>query len=282
MASLEGKEGFADSNSYNALKSKIQTKLANYCKLTDFAQAQMKTMYASASKESGSGSASDAASFIQQMYRDVYACKDELAGSRAPCQVVSGDFIPCTTYTNLPKWSDDQDSLAAALMNIPNDLAARISAESAYYKAVIQKLKVGVDAAKNPPAAPPDSPSTPLTSASGKPWSIEGFQNVQCSAAAAQARRELLRRDALNKEASSCTIPSLDAEIARVNALLDSNVMSGALKGSSGILTQMIQLQADIEEVKKLWGDEGPKKSYAKFEGGDRTKAFLFSLQQNL
>lgn len=281
MASLEGKEGFADSNSYNALKSKIQSKLANYCKLTDFSQTQMKTMYVSASKGSGSGSDSDAATFIQQMYRDVYACKDELADSRAPCQVVSGDFIPCTTYTNLPKWSGDEDSLAAALMKIPNDLAARISAETAYYKSIIKKLRVGVDAAKNPPAAPPDSPSTPATNPSGKPWSMEGFENVQCSAAAAQARRERLRREALNKEESDCIIPSLDSEVARINAILDSNAMNGALQASNGILAEMIQLQADIEEVKKRWGDDGPKKSYAKFEGGDRMQAFLFSLKQN-
>lgn len=289
LQSLQGKEGFADSNSYNSLKSKVQSKLANYCKLTDFAQSQMKSMYASASKGSGSGSGSssgsgtdsDATTFIQQMYRDVYACKDELADSRAPCQIVSGDFIPCSTYTNLPKWSGDENSLAVALMNIPSNLPARISAETAYYKAIIQKLKVGVDAAKNPPAAPPDSPSTPSTNASGKPWSIEGFQNVQCSAAAAQARRERLRREALNKEESSCIIPSLNSEIARINALLDSNAMNGALQGSNGILAQMIQLQADIEEIKRRWGDDGPKKSYAKFEGGDRMKAFLFSLQQN-
>ncbi len=278
ILTLQANEGFADVNSYSALKSKIQSKLANYCKLTDFAQAQMKTMHIAANK----GSNADAASFIQQTYRDVYACKDELADSRAPCQVISGDFIPCTTYTNLPKWSDDQESLATALMNIPNNLAARISAESAYYKAIIQKLKVGVDAAKNPPSAPPDSSSTPKTNSSGKPWSLEGFENVQCSAAASQARRERLRREALDKEASGCTIPSLDSEIARINAILDSSTMNGALQGSNGILAQMVQLQADMEEIKKRWGDDGPKKTYARFEGGDRAKAFLFSIQQNL
>jgi len=281
MAKLEGKEGFADSNSYNALKTKIQSKLANYCKLTDFAQSQMKLMHTAASKEPGSGLDGDAATFIQQMYRDVYACRDELAGSRAPCQIVSGDFIPCSTYMNLPNWSDDQDSLGDALMKIPNDLPARISAESAYYRVIIEKLKTGVDAAKNPPAAPPDSPSTPAANASGKPWSMEGFENVQCSAAAAQARRERLRREALNKEAGDCIIPSLDSEIARINALLDSNAMNAALQDSNGILAQMIQLQADIEEIKKRWGDDGPKKSYDQFKGGDRMQAFLFSLKQN-
>jgi hypothetical protein len=281
MAKLQGKEGFADSNSYNSLKTKIQSKLANYCKLTDFAQGQMKTMHTAASKGPGSGLDTDAASFIQQMYRDVYACKDELADSRAPCQIVSGDFIPCTTYTNLPKWSGDEDSLAAALMNIPNDLPARISAESSYYITIIQKLQTGVDAAKNPPAAPPDSPSTPSTNASGKPWSMEGFQNAQCSAAAAQARRERLRREALNKEAGDCIIPSLDSEIARINALLDSDAINRALQACNGILAQMLQLQADIDEIKRRWGDDGPKKSYDQFKGGDRMQAFLFSLKQN-
>jgi len=268
-------EGFADSNSYNVLKSKIQMKLANYCKLTEFAQNQMKTMYTS----SGNGSETDAMSYIQQTYRSVYSCTDELARSRA-CQIVSGDFLPCTTYTNLPAWSDDEESLAIALSKIPNNLARRIMAESSYYTLVIQKLQTGIDAARNPPSTPPDSPSSPASSPSGKPWGVEGF-NSQCSPAAAQARRERMRLDALSKSAESCTMPSLDSEIARVGALLDSGEMNAAISNSNGILGKMIQVQADIEAVKKQWGDDGPKKSYAQFQGGDRLKAFLFSVQQN-
>ena len=277
MLEIQGYEGFADLNSYNALKSKVQTKLANYCKLTDFAQKQMVTMFTS----SGKGSESDAMVYIQQMYRDIYACKDELADSRAPCQEVSGDFIPCKTYTNLPNWSgSDEGSMAIALSQIPDNLAGRIMAESAYYKAIIQKLQVGIDAAKNPPSAPPDSPSTPAASPSGKPWSVEGFYGGQCSPAEAQARRERMRLDALARGAESCTIPSLDSEIARVSALLDSDAINRAISNSNGILGQMIQLQADIEAVKAKWGDDGPKKTYAQFKGGDRMQAFLFSLKQ--
>lgn len=267
--SMTKPEGFADVNSYNSVKTKVQTRLANYCKLTEFAQAQLRTMHSSAT----SGSDSDAGSFIQQIYRDVYTCSDELASSRAPCQVVSGEFIPCSTYTKLPTWSGSdstKDSVASALSQIPDNLAARIMAESAYYKAVIKKLRAGIDAAKNPPSAPPDSPSSPSASPSGKPWGVEGFDGEYCSLADLQFRR-----------AQSCKIPSLDAEIARVNAILDSGNMAAALLSSNGILAQMIQLQADIEAVKRQWDNPGSSKSYKQFSGGDRIKSFLFSLQQN-
>jgi hypothetical protein len=78
-------------------------------------------------------------------------------------------------------------------------------------------------------------------------------------------------------------MPSLDSEIARVSALLDSGEMNAAISNSNGILGKMIQVQADIEAVKKQWDDPGTgaSKSYMKFSGGDRVKSFLFSLQQN-
>jgi hypothetical protein len=53
----------------------------------------------------------------------------------------------------------------------------------------------------------------------------------------------------------------------------------------NGLLAKMLKLQSDLEKLKNGtlydWQKDGPKKSYAKFEGGDRTKAFLFSLEQN-
>ena len=50
------------------------------------------------------------------------------------------------------------------------------------------------------------------------------------------------------------------------------------------MMTQMLKLQSDLEKLKNGtlsdWQKDGSKKTYAKFEGGDRTQAFKFSLQQ--
>ena len=286
--SQQSSEGFDDDatrNNYEALKGRLQSSLAGYCRLTDFVQGKLKEMY------SVSDNGSQVESRILQTYRDIYACNDELARSRPACIRgirISGEFIPCSVYTQLPGWTGyNQDEIAVALAKIQNDLAVRITMENEYYGQIIQKLQDGIALAKNPPSAPPDSPSSPAANSSGKPWSAtEGFIGASCSPAAAQARRELLRRQALfessknvNAEAESCTLPSLDSEIARINALLGSGSLQSVLANTGNTLNAMIRLQADIEEIKRKWGDDGPKKSYAQFGGGDRIKAFIFSMQ---
>lgn len=266
------REGFTDvQKSYKLLQTRLKTDLKGYCELTNFVQQQMKKMF----KDSG-GEAQ-----ILQTYRDVYACRDELASSRPTCKInklkVSGDFIPCSAYT-LPDWTD-QNTLAIALSVIPDDLANRIIVESQYYKQILGKLQEGLNVAKDPPGAPPDSPSSPSKNSSGERWGVEGFFG-SCSAAEAQAKLEMMRKQSLMDGASSCTVRSLDSEIARINALLDSSSVKSALAGIRGILALMKQTEADIEAIKKKWGDDGPKKSYTKFQGGDRTAGLLFSMQQ--
>jgi hypothetical protein len=50
-------------------------------------------------------------------------------------------------------------------------------------------------------------------------------------------------------------------------------------------MAQMLKLQSDLEKLKNgtlyAWQQDGPAKSYPKFQGGDRTASFLFSIQQN-
>ena len=285
--SRQSSEGFngATQGNYEALKRRLQSSLSGYCKLTDFVQEKLKEMY-SINENEGQVQA-----HILQTYRDIYACNDELARSRPACIRgirISGEFVPCSVYTQLPGWTgSNQDDIAIALGKIQNDLAVRIIMENEYYGQIIQKLQEGLALAKNPPSAPPDSPSSPAANSSGKPWSAtEGFTGGTCSPAAAQARRELLRRQALlassrnvDAEAASCTLPSLDSEIARVNALLGSSSLQSALASTGNTLNAMIRLQADIDEIKRKWGDDGPKKSYAQFGGGDRTQALIFSMQ---
>ena len=294
-------EGFVDPQSrYQALQKRLRTELDGYCKLTEFVQSQMKTMYKTALKETDI----QADEHILQTYRDIYSCKDEFSGSRATCNSVagtsrkiSGEFIPCSSYMKLPLLSPStQGETLEALVKIPDDLPNRIVMESEYYSLILDKLKQGLELAKNPPGAPPNSSSSPSTDSTGKSWSVtgEGFMGAICSPAAAQAKKELMRKQALeqssidiNKEARSCKLPTpedelkqIDSEITRINVLLDSTVMKSATTKLSTTLNSMVKVQSDIETVKKKWGDDLPKKSYVQFKGGDRKESLLFSMQQ--
>lgn len=293
-------EGFEDiQKSYEKLQARLKTELRDYCELTSFVQDQMKKMYSTEPS-------TDIQSTTLETFKAVYTCTDELASSRASCKTIlgkvtptlkiSGDFVKCSTYMNTPKWNNDkQADLAIALSKVPDDLANRVTVESQYYTQVLQKLQDGIEMAKNPPGAPPDSSSSPKKDSNGNSWSVgsEGFigwnaassANVVakapiCSPAAAQAKIEQERKDALLAGSSSCTIPTLDSEIVRINAILDSSALKDSLKGMKGLLSLMLKIQQDIEAIKKKWGDDGPRKSYTKFQGGDRTAALLFSIQQ--
>jgi hypothetical protein len=50
-------------------------------------------------------------------------------------------------------------------------------------------------------------------------------------------------------------------------------------------MSKMVKLQSDLQKAKDGtlydWQKDGPKKSYAKFEGGDRKSSYIFSLKQN-
>lgn len=251
---------------YSMVQDILKSRLADYCKLTAYSQSQMKTMYTSANGESES----QADSHIQQTYRDIYACKDDLADSRQ-CVKVSGDHIPCSTYMSLPAWSDsDETPMTFALIGIQDNLPDKITAEIGYYNGMIQKLQSAVDMANNPPMAPPGAPLPKIS---------EGFQGATCSLEAMRAQQERNRRKAL--ESAECNVPSLDSEINRMLRLLSSPRLNSALSECSSTLGKMIKLQNDMEEVKRKWGDAGPSKSYKKFGGGDRSKSLLFSMQQN-
>jgi len=251
----------------------------------------MKTMYTTVSKQSDK----EADAHILQSYKDVYACKDDLADSRASCKAgvtISGDFIPCSTYTRTPEWTyRNEEDIAVALSAIPDDLETHIMVELEYYELIVEKLEYGVSIAQNPPSKPPESSSSPSTDSNGNTWGVhsEGFSGLmdkakpsKCSPATAQAKIEQQRKQQLMDSASatSCTIPSLESEIVRINTILDSSSFKKILGVSKATLKRMVKVQADIEEIKKKWSDEGPKKSYVNFQGGDRIASLLFSMQQ--
>jgi len=211
---------------------------------------------------------------------DVYACKDDDASSRQSCStpntISNPNFIPCSTYS-LPAWSNSTDA-AVALSAIPDDLPERIRKELEWYGQIIKKVNDALALGASPPSDVPDSPNSPATNASGKPWSIDGFENPRCTASQAQA----IQAQAV---ASSCTMPSLDPEIARVNALLDSSSLMSSLSNSSTIKTAMVKLKSDQQKAADGtlydWQKTPPKKSYKSYPSGNRTDALLGSIQQN-
>ena len=288
------KEGFFDASSdYTALQTRLATSLTPYCDLATYAQEQMMIIYTS------TGESQDQARLhIQKTYSDVYACRDEDASSRPSCSsggTSKPGFISCDTYLNLPPWSSSDSGQAAsiALSAIPDDLADRIIKEVDWYSQIITKLQGALDAGNNPPAMPPDSPTSPATDSSGKPWSsskdafsdylswkVEGFVANTCSPEQAQAQIE-----AAAEAANPCTIATPDDQIARVNAILDSPILQAALAKCSALKGALIKLQSDQQKAKDgtlyAWQSDGPKKTYKQFPTGDRTTNFISSMQQN-
>jgi len=209
------KEGFANDTKspkalYLNLRRKLEVNLSDYCNLTQSIQKQMMTIYTTANKESPE----QASAHILKSYRDMYACMDDLAGSRPSCAKIIAsrtalgqnvsmkepmDFIPCSTYLSLPEWTgSNQPDIADALSEIPNNLEYRITHELEWYSAIMKKLDDAIEMGRNPPTSLPDSPNSPATNSSGKPWSAsspsEGFEDATCSPAAMQLQRVMMKK----------------------------------------------------------------------------------------
>ena len=276
------KEGFLDDpGAYDALRSRLQKDLGPYCKISTFVRNQVNEM-----QKGMGGSASN----ISQMYTGVYQCTDQLASVRPSCAIPNKTgmrFVPCSVYMELPEWTDE-DNAVNTLRKIKDDLPERLKRENEWFAAVIKKIKEGLEAGANPPTLPEKSPKGSKPTDGGPTMEQmnaykEGFRG-QCSSEATA----YLRQQAIAKEAASCSpgaIITPASEIARINNLLDNPSVQSSVSQSKVMMTQMLKLQSDLEKLKNgtlyEWQQDGPTKSYAKFQGGDRTKSFLFSLQQN-
>jgi len=293
------KEGFANDTKsprvlYLNLRRKLEVNLTDYCNLTQSIQKQMMTIYTKANNESPE----QASAHILKAYRDMYACMDDLAGSRPSCAKVIAnrkalghdvsmdkpmDFIPCSTYLALPEWTgSNQADIADALSKIPNNLEYRINHELEWYSTIMKKLTDAIEMGRNPPTSLPDSPNSPATTPSGKPWSAsspnEGFEDATCSPAAMQLQRAMMKKrretqneakrrimekqiqdeeernakaNAMNSSnAASCKIPSLESEISRVDKLLQKPSFNQLTSKCTSINTSMKKLQSQQEMLK--------------------------------
>lgn len=304
-------EGFDEGNSaYETLRTRLQTDLADYCETGDFVRSQITQMM-----QATGGSATA----VEQVYKDMYACRDILAKSRPSCQIelalqkanITGTklnrpasnlkYLPCSTFLDLPDWTNDSTPVLA-LKKIKDDLPERLTKETEWFDAVITKLQESLDTGANPPTVnetPRNEqkndgegnkdfikknttvPSTPSEEEKHKYDETakerarnEGFETI-CSAQAAAL-----------KEAQNCTIPDINSEIARVNAILDTPIVQNAVGKCKAQKTAMLKIQSDLEKAKngELYDwqkDPGKSPGFPKFQGGDRSQAFIHSMQQN-
>jgi hypothetical protein len=152
-------------------------------------------------------------------------------------------------------------------MKITDNLPERLIREEEWFAFIIKKLQDTLELGKNPPSVSPV----------GTPSKIDGFTGT-CSVDAVKSKK-------MAEEIASCSIPDVNSEIKRINALLDSASLKNAVAKMNGLLEKMLKLQSDLEKAKNgtlyEWQKDPVKKSYAQFQGGDRTAAFIFSMQQN-
>jgi hypothetical protein len=117
---------------------------------------------------------------------------------------------------------------------------------------------------------------------------VKSSSNAVCSPAAAQARKELIRRRklaALEAEAASCKLPDISAEINRVNKLLNSKDLQDVLGVCKDLEAKAKILELNLAALKNGnyydWQKTGESKTYQTFKITDRTSGFIASVQQN-
>jgi hypothetical protein len=266
---FQAREAFFDESSkYTALKNRITTELGPYCRVANTARNELKTQL------SESGNPSDDMS-LNDIYKTIYSCTDSMASSRQTCKRLIGfgpntsmTYVSCNTYMQLPDWSDDA-SISVALMKITDDLPERMIREADWIFTKIKKIQEVLASGANPPTNAPSKEDLDKFN--------EGFSGY-CSAEAIKAKK-------IMQEAKTCSIADISSEIARINRLLDNPDLKKILSLMNGLYEEMIKLQSDLDKLKNGelydWQKDPPKKSYAQFKGGDRSAAFIFSMQQN-
>ena len=208
---------------------------------------------------------------ILKVYSDVYACKDDMASSRPLCKnptpSESDEFIPCSTYLNLPAWNkEDTITPSASLMEIPDTLALHIQQELDWYDGMITKLSKAADLITNTPSLPAAS---------------EGFVGKKCSAADIKARIALEEEERKKKKVSACEIPPLDDEIKRITSILDSSNLKTVLSRCPGILANMQRLKKIMDDAENGFGSGKAPKKYKVYDNSNRSSAFVNSILQN-
>ena len=250
------KEGFQDTSiggRYTNLQKSIATQMKPYCDLSNTMQARLKTIL----QQMNNLSSDDADKQVKQ------TLKTALKGK---------EVLPCSIY-QLPTYKSEADKAAAteALLEIPDDIASRISLEVKLYADTLNQLQGAIDGGMNPPTTAPSAEDMKK---------IEGFEGKTCSANALKLKKQ----KELELEAASCSVPDLDSQITRVTALFQNPDVQSVLKSTKSIFTKLAAYEINEKKMKDgtlfPWQqDSGPKKTYTEYKGGDnRAAALVFSM----
>ena len=250
------KEGFEDTSiggRYTNLQKSIATQMKPYCDLSNTMQARLKTIL----QQMNNLSSDDADRQVKQ------TLKTALKGK---------EVLPCSIY-QLPTYKSDADKAAAteALLEIPDDIASRISLEVKLYADTLNQLQGAIDGGMNPPTTAPSAEDMKK---------IEGFEGKTCSANALKLKKQ----KELELEAASCSVPDLDSQITRVTALFQNPDVQSVLKSTKSIFTKLAAYEINEKKMKDgtlfPWQqDSGPKKTYTEYKGGEnRGAALVFSM----
>jgi len=249
----EGFTGTPIQEKYRTLRIMVAKQTASYCKLSNEMQARLKTIL----QQTNNLSSDDA---------------DKQVKSTLKTALKGKEVLPCSIY-NLPEYKTEANKEAAvrALLEIPDDIASRISLEVKLYTDTLNTLQGAIDGGMNPPTTAPSAEDMKK---------IEGFEGKTCSANALKLKKQ----KELELEAASCSVPDLDSQITRVTALFQNPDVQSVLKSTNSIFTKLAAYEINEKKMKDgtlfPWQqDSGPKKTYTEYKGGDnRAAALVFSM----
>jgi len=261
--SQEGFTGTPIQEKYRTLRITVAKQTASYCKLSNEMQARLKTIL----QQTNNLSSDDA---------------DKQVKSTLKTALKGKEVLPCSIY-NLPEYKTEANKEAAvrALLEIPDDIASRISLEVKLYTDTLNTLQGAIDGGMNPPTTAPSAEDMKK---------IEGFQGKTCSANALRLKKEMQdkkAREALEAEAATCSDPSIEAEVSRVSALFENPEFKAMIASTNAVANKLAQY--DINEKKMKDGtlfpwqqggsDSATKKNYVSYSGGDnRIAALTYSM----
>jgi hypothetical protein len=189
------------------------------------------------------------------------------------------NYISCSTYFNLPS-SSDEDTITRALSKITDDLPERLTRETEWFQAVMQKVQSGLDAGARPQAG--DNPPGVAPSIDQMNKLKKESEGFTCSPDA----MALLRKKKLDNELKSCTPITAASEIDRVNRILDNSSIKASVGQMRGLYKVAKKLQSDLEKLKNGtlydWQKDGPRKSYTRPATGNRLESLISSIKQNM
>ena len=248
------------------------------------------------------------------------SCSGGIDAAFIPCEIYMK--LPDLTDTN---GADVGVALSKIPDNLADRISREVDWYSQIVKKLTDALALGNSPPKMPPDSESspvaDSSGKPWSSDSlvkkqgfidyivpqNRDWLVEGFALSEgfaasqlsegfadtCTAAQIQTQINIKKKADQEKQAaaaaataSSCTMPTPDTEIPRVNKILDSKELQAALAKCAALKAAMEKLKSDQQKAKDgtlyAWQQDGPMRTFPRLPIGNRTDGLLSSLKQNM